>query len=96
MTGKLRSRLLAVVVLTLVAAPAGAQETSSDTKPVVTAAVQVTTNPNPIRAHSSPQIARNPETGELVIVETDVYGGFGINVHLSRDGGRTWAPGATR
>src|SRR3712207_5291257 len=93
MAGKLRARLVAAVALVLAAAPAGAQDRDSDAKPVVTAAVQVTTNPNPTRAHSSPQLARNPETGELVIVETDVYGGFGIAVHISADGGRTWAPG---
>lgn len=87
------SRLLAVVALAVVATPAGAQNTDPAAKPVVNAAVQVTTNPNPTRAHSSPQIARNPKTGELVIVETDVYGGFGVNVHISADGGRTWAPG---
>jgi len=55
--------------------------------------VQVTTNPNPTRAHSSPQLSRHPDTGELVIAETDVYGGFGVNVHISGDGGRTWARG---
>ncbi len=93
MAGKFRSRLLAALALALVATPAGAQDTDPDAKPVVTAAVQVTTNPNPTRAHSSPQLARNAQTGELVIVETDVYGGFGINVHISADGGRTWAPG---
>jgi hypothetical protein len=93
MAVKFRSRLLAVVALACLVAPAHAQEKGSDTKPVVTAAVQVTTNPNPTRAHSSPQIARNPDNGELVIVETDVYGGFGINVHISADEGRSWAPG---
>ena len=89
MAGKLGVRLVVVGALLLVAAPAGAQ----DAEPVVTNAVQVTTNPNPTRAHSSPQLARNPDTGELVIVETDVYGGFGVNVHISADGGRTWAAG---
>lgn len=93
MPGKFRTRLLATVALALVSTPAAAQETGSDVKPVVTNAVQVTTNPNPTRAHSSPQIARHPKTGELVIAETDVYGGFGVNVHISGDEGRTWAPG---
>ncbi|MCA1674334.1 MAG: glycoside hydrolase [Actinobacteria bacterium] len=94
MVGKFRIRLLAAAaVLALVSTPAAAQDARSDVQPVVTNAVQVTTNPNPTRAHSSPQISRNPQTGELVIVETDVYGGFGVNVHVSGDGGRTWAPG---
>ncbi|MBW3627588.1 MAG: hypothetical protein KY412_08275, partial [Actinobacteria bacterium] len=60
--------------------PAGAQ--GSD-QPVVTPAVQVTDNPDPVRAHSSPQIAVNPTNDELVIVETNVYEDFGVNVHLS-------------
>lgn len=85
-----RARLSALAVpaiLVLTAAPAPAQSA----KPVVTNAVQVTSNPNPTRAHSSPQLARNPKTGELVIAETDVYGSFGINVHVSADDGRSWA-----
>ena len=93
MAVKFRSVLVAVVALACLVAPAGAQEAGSRNDPVVTAAVQVTTNPNPTRAHSSPQIARNPDNGELVIVETNVYGGFAVNVHISADEGRSWGPG---
>ena len=39
--------------------------------PTVTAAVQVTANPTPVRGHSAPQIVRNPKTGELVVVTPD-------------------------
>ncbi|MGH9265337.1 MAG: sialidase family protein [Acidimicrobiales bacterium] len=85
--------LAAVVVAVATAAGAEDDEGPGPRPPVVTAAVQVTTNPDPTRAHSSPQIARNPGTGELVVVETDLYGDFGIDVHVSSDGGRTWAPG---
>jgi len=90
--GRLTRGLVLVAVPAMVAlagGPAGAERA----EPVVTAAVQVTTNPNPTRAHSSPQMARNPKTGELVVVETDVYGGFGVNVHVSTDNGRSWFPG---
>lgn len=67
----------------------------------VTAAVQVTTNPTPVRAHSSPQIALNPRTGELVVVESDIQGTRkddpegtrGCNIHISTDGGRSWFAG---
>ncbi|MDQ4096876.1 MAG: glycoside hydrolase [Actinomycetota bacterium] len=59
----------------------------------MTDAVQVTDNPNYVRGHSSPQIARNPKTGELVILETEVYSGFGINVHVSNNDGRSWIRG---
>ncbi len=76
------------------ASGAGAQNRED---PVSTVAGQVTANPNPVRAHSSPQIARNPETGELVIAETDVFGNpdFGVKVHVSSDEGRSWAAAET-
>lgn len=61
--------------------------------PVVTAAAQVTDNTNPVRAHSSPQIARNPKTGELAIAETDIQVGKRCAVHISTDDGRSWFPG---
>jgi len=96
MSSKLTLRHIALVLLAMsllvVAAPAGAQR---DTEPLVTAAAQVTENPNQVRAHSSPQIARNPENGDLVIAETDVFGNpdFGVKVHVSSDEGRSWMPG---
>ncbi|MGH9280353.1 MAG: hypothetical protein ACRD12_19915 [Acidimicrobiales bacterium] len=83
-------RGLALMVVAALGAPAGAQEESPG---VVTDAVQVTDNPAFVRGHSSPVIGRNPETGELVVVETDVYAGFGINVHISQNGGRSWLEG---
>ncbi len=97
-------RLAALSTLSLIslllASPAnGAQKGE---KPVVNAAVQVTTNPALVRAHSSPQMAVNPKNGELVIVETDVQGTRkdtdpngtrGCNVHISADQGRTWFRG---
>jgi hypothetical protein len=83
--------VLILPLLLVVAVPVDGQQ--ADRRFTVTAAAQVTTNPNPVRAHSSPQIARNPKNGELVIVETDVYAGFGVNVHISRDEGRSWFRG---
>ncbi len=93
MLTKLRHLAGVLLVLTVLAfqAPAGGQ--GEQRRPVVTAASQITTNPNPTRAHSSPVIARNPENGELVIAETDVYGGFRVNLHLSTDDGRSWFRG---
>ena len=58
-----------------------------------TGAVQVTNDPAPLRSHSSPQIAVNPKTGDLVTVESDVRGNRACAVHLSTDGGRSWFPG---
>ena len=47
-----------------------------------TGAVQVTNDPAPLRSHSSPQIAVNPKTGDLVTVESDVRGNRACAVHL--------------
>jgi hypothetical protein len=74
------------VVLAINAGAAGAQLAP-------TAAVQVTNDPAPLRSHSSPQIAVNPKTGELVTVESDVRGSRACAVHLSTDGGRSWFAG---
>ena len=82
---------LAVTALLSVGPPAAAQD--SPGRGVVTGAVQVTTNPAPVRYHNTPQIARNPTNGELVVVESDVRGSRRCSVHLSSDGGRTWATG---
>ena len=89
---------LVLFVLPFVALPAvaGAQDTPSQEQadqPAVTAAVQVTRNPDPARAHVAPQIARNPVTGELVVAETDVRTLKTCNVHISTDDGRSWVPG---
>jgi len=89
--------LLLPVTLVALGGAAGAQNTGArdDGRPIVTAAAQVTQNPNPVRAHSSPQIARNPKTGDLVIAETDVFGNpdFGVKIHVSVDAGRSWVAG---
>jgi len=64
-------------------------------RPAVTAAAQVTTDPVPTRAHSSPVIARNPATGELAIVEAEVRTDEQCVVHLSGDDGRSWFAGGS-
>lgn len=61
--------------------------------PVATGAVQVTGDPAVVRAHTSPQVARNPKTGELVVVEGDIRGSRRCTVHLSVDDGQSWADG---
>lgn len=82
---------ISAVALAPLGPPAGAQDRQG--KAVVTAAVQVTTNPAPTRAHSSPRVARNPENGELVLVEADVRGDLKCNIHISADEGRSWFRG---
>lgn len=90
--GKLTRWVLGgMLPLAMVTAPAGAQENGG---PVVTAAVQVTANPMPVRSHTSPSIAVNPRNGRLALVESDVRGDSrACNVHVSADGGRSWGPG---
>ena len=61
--------LLLTCVLLALAPPATAADVGEAR---ATAAVQVTSNPAPVRGHSSPQIARNPTNGELVIAEADI------------------------
>ncbi|MDP8927041.1 MAG: glycoside hydrolase [Actinomycetota bacterium] len=85
------SLLLLVPLVLALAAPETAQQQRGS--PAVTGAVQVTSNPEPVRAHSSPQIAVNPTNGELVVVESDVRGSRSCSVHISVDEGRSWFRG---
>lgn len=75
-------------------AGAGSQEALLE-EPAVTAAVQVTQNPDPGRAHSTPQIARNPVTGELVIGSAEVRTKKTCDIHISVDDGRSWFEGGS-
>ena len=78
----------ALLVGAAMAAPAAVHAANA---PVVTAAVQVTRDPSPVRAHATPQIARNPKNGELVVVESDSRSSMRqCVVHVSADDGRTW------
>lgn len=75
-------------------APCGATAGAApDNGPVVTAATQVTPDLNPVRGRSTPQIARNPRTGELTVESDPRSDTRSCAVHLSTDGGRTWAGG---
>jgi hypothetical protein len=47
------------LVLVALGGPAQGQD-STKVDPVMTAAVQVTRNPDPARAHATPVLARNP------------------------------------
>lgn len=59
----------------------------------VTGSVQVTSDPSPVRAHATPQIARSPVTGALAAVEVALRDARRCSVHMSYDNGRTWQPG---
>src|SRR5688500_7742796 len=86
---------LVALPLALVALGGPALGQDAEPGPVVTAAVQVTQNLDPSRAHATPQLARNPKTGELVIAETEYRSTLACNVHISTDDGRSWAPGGS-
>lgn len=66
------------------------EDTETGSSFVTTAAVQVTANPDPARAHAIPVIAANPVNNELVIVETAYRRSKACSVHLSVNDGRTW------
>ena len=82
----------ALVVAVAGAPPTTAQE-EDEIRPVVTAAVQVSVNPDPTRGHSTPLITRNPDTGVLVIADCEARRKKTTDVYRSTDNGRSWAPG---
>lgn len=92
MRRKLLSIGAALTVAGLATVVPGAQAGTSN-QAVVTAAVQVTGSPAPVRDFSSPLIARNPKTGELVTAEVDIRGNRECTVHISTDAGRSWFVG---
>ena len=71
-------------------APVKGADATNSSAFVSTAAVQVTQNPDPVRAHAAPMIAVNPTNGELVITETEYRTTMACSVHLSTNDGRSW------
>src|SRR2546421_6266209 len=53
--------------------------------PVVTAAVQVSQDPNPARAHAMAQITRNPKTGTLIVADSDARIRRTVDVYRSTE-----------
>lgn len=93
MGGKLTARVSLMVILAALTGHTAVPAVAQERDPVPTGAVQVTQNPDPTRAHTSPQIGRHPDTGELVVVEGEVRHSQGCNIHISTDDGRTWFEG---
>lgn len=83
----------ALLVALAGASPSGAA--AKEFRPVVTAAVQVSTNPDPARGHATPLITRNPRTGVLVIADCEARTKRTIDVYRSADDGRSWSPGGS-
>lgn len=80
----------ASAMIVLESEPLLAQE--EEITPVVTAAVQVSTNPDPSRGHSTPLITRNPTNGTLVIADCEARTKRTVEVYRSLDDGRSWTP----
>ena len=80
-----------MIVASVVMPGASGAEATKD--PWVTAAVQVSTDPNPTRGYSTPQIARNPNNAILVIADCDARNKKLLNVYRSTTNGRSWEPG---
>lgn len=83
----------AMLALAMLAWPPQGASGQTDTEPWVTAAVQVTQNTTPTRAHTSAQLARNPVNGELVTIDSEVRHDLGCHVNISMDDGRRWFRG---
>ncbi|MGI8806482.1 MAG: sialidase family protein [Acidimicrobiales bacterium] len=86
--------LAAALVMAATAAPP-TWSAEKELNPWVSAAVQVSVNPDPARGHSTPLITRNPKTGVLVIADCDARTKRTIDVYRSLDDGRSWAPGGS-
>ena len=94
-----RGRIGPAVAAAFMFAGAGAQPVPAAEKdrPItlaVTAAVQVSVNPDPARGHSTPLITRSPKTGVLVIADCEARSKRTVDVYRSFDDGRSWSPGA--
>ena len=98
---RLKSRMWWAAAAAFVFAAAGVQpapaadDDDRSFTPVVTAAVQVSTNPDPARGHATPLIARNPKTGVLVIADCEARTKKTVDVYRSFDDGRSWSPGGS-
>lgn len=91
-------RVLAGLAVSMVVAGSAAPATSAEDEelnPWVSAAVQVSVNPDPARGHSTPLITRSPKTGMLVIADCEARTKRTVDVYRSADDGRTWAPGGS-
>jgi hypothetical protein len=92
---RVRGALGAALVVALTGGPASVAAEEKPINPSVTAAVQVTNNPDPARGQSTPLISRNPKTGVLVIADCEARTKKTVDVYRSVDDGRSWAPGGS-
>lgn len=97
-SARTRVRVVAGLVLIALLVPAaanaqGSGDQQADGEPVVEAARQVTTSPDPTRLFATPEIAVHPEDpSQLALVAGDARNG-GCYVYTSQDGGQSWSSG---
>ncbi|MGH9280391.1 MAG: sialidase family protein [Acidimicrobiales bacterium] len=84
-------RWLVAAAAGMLAVSTGVAGAAKEINPVVTSAVQVSTDPNPTRGYSTPQIALNPDSGVLVIADCDARNTKILTVYRANDDGRSWA-----
>ena len=94
-TRRVLAALGASIVIAASTVPATSAAEDKAINPAVTAAVQVSNNPDPARGHSTPLITRNPKTGVLVIADCEARTKRTLDVYRSVDDGRSWAPGGS-
>ncbi len=94
-SGRVKGVVFGLVSAALAAVPGGPAGGQAGTTGglTVTGAVQVTTNSDPARAHVVPWIVRNPDNGTLVIADTENRTRKTVDIYISTDDGRSWAPG---
>lgn len=77
---------IAVAALT----PSVDAQTNERETPVVESSRQITTDPNPARAHALPQIAVHPTEPSVAAVAVGDARNGGCALHVTTDGGRSW------
>lgn len=86
--------MVGVFATLLLVPPAAVAQTQSDSGPIVEPSRQVTADPRPDRLHVSPDVAVDPRDPDTVVIGTGDARNGGCGLHVSRDGGVTFAPAA--
>ncbi|MDQ4090763.1 MAG: glycoside hydrolase [Actinomycetota bacterium] len=94
-TGRIWLALAAASIVGLAGVPPVPAAEDKVINPSVTAAVQVSTNPDPSRGHSTPLVTRNPRTGVLIVADCEARTKRTVDVYRSFDDGRSWSPGSS-
>lgn len=89
-----RGALGAALAAVLLLPGAGPVRAQTEVAPVVEPARQVTADPRPDRLYNSPDVAVDPTDPETVVIAVGDTRNGNCRLHVSRDGGLTFAPSA--